>query len=215
MPRLTRIAAALCGGLGLLTISACTTVSGPSLGGYSSEPSTTSAYPSTGVPGAASVPGPDVSGAAALGPGDTIPAGSWEDRSQSTALTDYLDKNRLPMVGAQVFVNSSGTRWVILRGFVGTEFGKQDAATKARSYLGDPAVPVANRIIVRPELLASGGSGALPTPSEPPPSAPYSDTEVGSAQSYESQAQQAAQAQQAESTARTLMLLLQLISLFF
>lgn len=210
MHRVTRIAAAVSGSLMLLAMSACSAASRPD-GGYSS--------PS----GSASGGGPSsqvsrVSSTADLDPGATIPVGYQNDRAQSTALTSYLDKNRLPMVGAQVFSNSSGNRQVILNGFVATDFGKQDAAAKARQYLGDPTLPVINRIIVRPEVLASGGSGASssPAPSAPSSSGSYSDGGLGDVQSYQSQAQQGQSqpSQPSQSAVDPLLILLQVMSLF-
>ncbi len=208
MPPLTRIASLFSCGLVLLTISACLTASRPDRG-YSFQRGRTSGYSSSGSVGPSSAV-PSVSSAVDLGPGAAIPADYWEDGAQGTALTSYLDKNRLPMVGAQVFTNSSGNRQVVLHGFVATEFGKQDAAAKARRYLGDPALPVVNRIVVRPELLASGGrvASSSPSPSTPSSSGSYSNDDV---QSYLSQAQ----SQQNQSAFMPLFLLLRLMILFF
>ena len=185
MHKLRRIAIAFSGGLVLLAMSACSTAS------------------------RASPPVSSALSAADLPPGDTIPPGYWNDNAQSTALTSYLDKNRLPMVGARVFTDRGGNRRAILYGFVATDFGKQDAAAKARHYLGDPALPVINRIIVRPELLASGDSNAPPSPSPSVPlsSSSYSDAELGSVEDYQSQAQQA-QSQSAFSAVVQVLLLM-------
>lgn len=56
---------------------------------------------------------------------------------------------------------------MVLYGFVGSDFGRADAAEKARRFVADMSVVVDNRIKVRPELLASkaqasadAGSGA-------------------------------------------------------
>lgn len=201
MHRLTRIAAGLSGGLVLLAISACSTASRPDYG-YSSS--------SASVSGGPSFPVSSISSPTDLGPSAAIPAGYRNDRSQSTALTSYLDENRLPMVGAQVFSNSSGNRQVILNGFVATDLGKQDAASKARQYLGDPTLPVINRIIIRPEVLASGGSGASSSPAPSVPSSNDSYSELGNVQSYQSQAQQG----QSQGAVDTLFLVLQLMGLF-
>jgi hypothetical protein len=212
MHRLMQITAGLSGMVGLLTVSACVTVSRPNRG-YSFERSATSGYSTSGsVSGGPSSAVSSLSSAADLGPGEAIPAGYWDDRAQSTALTGYLDKNRLPMVGARVFTNSSGNRRVILYGFVATDFGKQDAAVKTRRYMGDPALPVVNRIIVRPELLSrpqSANASPSPSPSVPSSSDSYSDTELGSVQSYQSQGQQA----QDQRLFTILILLLQAMSL--
>jgi hypothetical protein len=89
--------------------------------------------------------------------------GYTPDQSESVALTDYLTQHKLPLVGAQVLNGSGGRHAVVLYGFVGSEFGRSDAAAKARRFTADPAVVVDNRIKVRPELLAShSGSAAAP-----------------------------------------------------
>jgi hypothetical protein len=80
------------------------------------------------------------------------------DQGESQALTRYLGSHRLPLVGAQVLDGPSGKRAVVLYGFVGTDFGKSDAAAKSQRFLAGPSVLVDNRIKVRPELLASGGA---------------------------------------------------------
>ncbi|HJU11221.1 MAG TPA: hypothetical protein VJ728_10110, partial [Candidatus Binataceae bacterium] len=77
------------------------------------------------------------------------------EREESQALTEYLKQRKLPLVGAQVLRDADGHRRVVLYGFVGSDFGKSDAATKARRFLHDSAAEVDNRINVRPELLAS------------------------------------------------------------
>src|SRR6516165_8541953 len=76
-------------------------------------------------------------------------------QSESQALTEYLKQRKLPLVGAQVLRGADGRRMVVLYGFVGSDFGKADAAKKTRSFLHDSLVNVDNRINVRPELLAS------------------------------------------------------------
>ena len=90
-----------------------------------------------------------------------VPPGYTNDTAQSGTLTSYLQSHRLPLVGAQVLTNSSGNQQIILYGFVATDFGKQDAADKARRYLHNPNAPVINRIAVRPEL-ATGANGSAP-----------------------------------------------------
>jgi len=80
------------------------------------------------------------------------------DQGESQALTHYLKAHRLPLVGAQVLDGSGGNRAVVLYGFVGTDFGKSDAAAKSQRFLAGQSVLVDNRIKVRPELLASGGA---------------------------------------------------------
>jgi hypothetical protein len=120
--------------------------------------------------------------------------GYSQDPSKSQALTSYLQQHRLPLVGAQVMENRSGDRAVVLYGFVATPFGKSDAANKARSFLKDPELTVANRIDVRPELLSSSGSsqysGSASTSNPPSNSAPnmqdYADQQ-NAIQQYEQQ----------------------------
>src|SRR5712692_5279906 len=80
------------------------------------------------------------------------------DQGESQALTHYLKAHRLPLVGAQVLHGSGGNRAVVLYGFVGTDFGKSDAAAKSQRFLAGQSVLVDNRIKVRPELLASSGA---------------------------------------------------------
>jgi len=55
------------------------------------------------------------------------------------------------MVGAQVSNTSSGRR-LMLYGFVATDFGKDDAATKSKHYLQDSTIAVINNIKVDPEV---------------------------------------------------------------
>ncbi len=120
--------------------------------------------------------------------------GYSQDSSKSKALTSYLQQHRLPLVGAQVMENRSGNRAVVLYGFVATQFGKSDAANKARSFLKDSNLTVANRINVRPELLSSSGSteysGSASSSSAPGNSAPnlqdYTDQQ-NAIQQYEQQ----------------------------
>lgn len=211
MHRLIRIAAVLSGNLVLLAMSACVTTSRPDKG-YSVQRGSPPGYSSgslSPVPSSAEVS--TASAANDLVSGDTIPAGYSDDRVQSTALTSYLQNNRLPLVGAQVFTNSSGDRRVILHGFVATDFGKQDAVAKSRRYLNEPRLPVVNRIVVRPELLASGDSGASSSSPPAPPSLDdsYGQDELG-VESYKREAQ----TQQNQSEIKTLILLFQIISLF-
>lgn len=86
--------------------------------------------------------------------------GYTPDEAESRALTDYLTQHRLPLVGAQVLTGPDGQRALVLYGFVGSEFGRNDAADKARRFTGNPSMMVDNRIKVRPELLASGSSAS-------------------------------------------------------
>jgi len=81
---------------------------------------------------------------------------------QSAELTKYLHTHRLPLVTAQLLANPDGSRQVVLSGFTATDFGKQDAATKSRSFLNDSTIAISNRIKVRPELESQNSpSGSL------------------------------------------------------
>jgi hypothetical protein len=93
--------------------------------------------------------------------------GYTADDAESRALTDYLTQHRLPLVGAQVLNGPDGGRAVVLYGFVGSEFGRNDAAEKARRFTADSSITVDNRIKVRPELLASKGASAPSTAVNP------------------------------------------------
>src|SRR5271167_3059244 len=73
------------------------------------------------------------------------------DTTTSTKLTNYLHKNRLPMVGAQISNTSAGRR-LMLYGYVATDFGKDDAVTKSKQYLHDSTIAVTNNIRVNPQL---------------------------------------------------------------
>jgi hypothetical protein len=210
MRYLMRIAAVLFSSLVLLAMSACATASRPA-SGYSVQRGSPPGYSSGSLSTAPSSPEVSTaSSAGGLASSDTIPAGYSDDHVQSAALTSYLQNNRLPLVGAQIFTNSIGDRRVILHGFVATDFGKQDAVAKSRRYLNEPRLLVVNRIVVRPELLASGDGGASSSsPSAPSLDDSYGQDELG-VESYKSQAQ----TQQNQSEIKTLILLFQIISLF-
>jgi hypothetical protein len=108
------------------------------------------------------------------------------DKSQSSALTDYLKSHRLPLVGARVLVSPTGQRQVMLYGFVASEYGKDDAEAKARKYLNEPAIGVDNRIKVQPQLANSTpGSSSTST---------Y-DPSLGGVQAYQNQQSQDAYTQ--------------------
>jgi hypothetical protein len=91
-------------------------------------------------------------------------SGYIADSGESRALTDYLNQNRLPLVGAQVLKGPEGQRAVVLYGFVGSDFGRSDASEQARRFVADSSVAVDNRINVRPELLSSNRRAAAPGP---------------------------------------------------
>jgi hypothetical protein len=95
--------------------------------------------------------------------GSNLDSGGAPDSSESRALTDYLKQRKLPLVGAQVLRSSNGRRRVVLYGFVGSDFGRTDAAEKTRHFLHDSSVQVDNRINVRPELLASNRPSSAAT----------------------------------------------------
>ncbi len=105
------------------------------------------------------------------------------DKSRTDSLTQYLHTHRLPLVGAQVLNDAAGNRRIVLWGFVATPFGKKDAVTKSRRFLHDSSVQVDNRIVIRPELLASN----RPSTRSAPPSSSYVPPSVGSLKSYEGQ----------------------------
>ena len=94
-------------------------------------------------------------------------SGYTPDDAESRALTEYLTQHKLPLVGAQVLTGPAGQRAVVLYGFVGSEFGLNDAADKARRFTANPSIMVDNRIKVRPELLASGSPAAAPDSGSP------------------------------------------------
>src|SRR5690349_10339095 len=57
-------------------------------------------------------------------------SGYSPQQNESQALTEYLKQRKLPLVGAQVLRRTDGRRMVVLYGFVGSNFGKADAANK-------------------------------------------------------------------------------------
>jgi hypothetical protein len=97
------------------------------------------------------------------------------DRKTSDALSAYLKDNRLPLVGAQVLQDTSGTRRLVLYGYVATQLGKDDAEQKAVKYLNSPGLQVTNRISINPEVgkMARTGSkrhgSRANQPAEPSP----------------------------------------------
>jgi len=93
------------------------------------------------------------------------------DQASSTALTKYLHRHRLPLVGGQVLRTDSGSPKLVLYGYVATESGRGDAERKAARYLGLTDVPVTNSIRFKPSINAAGaqpGSG-LGAQSQPAP----------------------------------------------
>ncbi len=95
------------------------------------------------------------------------------DDYASHRVTHFLHHHNLPLVGAQVIDNNDGTRELHLFGFVGTDFGKQDAQVKALKYLGDKTIQVVNSIQVKPSIenlrpLPPDLPAAANTPIPPP-----------------------------------------------
>ena len=82
------------------------------------------------------------------------------DRKASDALSAYLKDNRLPLVSAQVLQDTSGTRRLVLYGYVATQLGKDDAEQKAVKYLNSPGIQVTNRIAINPEVGKMGRAGS-------------------------------------------------------
>src|SRR6516225_4604066 len=78
--------------------------------------------------------------------------------ADSQSLTTYLQRHRLPLVGAQALSDGAGHRRIVLFGFVATETGKIEAAHKAMAFFKNrrrplrPAPVLENRIEVRSEL---------------------------------------------------------------
>ncbi len=89
----------------------------------------------------------------------------------SRKATDYLRTRRLPFVTAQVFSDAAGRATsIVLSGQVATAFGKQDAAAKARKFVGNAELAIQNQIQVVPSLASrapmpanQGGELELPT----------------------------------------------------
>jgi len=121
-------------------------------------------------------------------------SGYTPDEGESRALTEYLTQHKLPLVGAQVLTGPDGQRAVVLYGFVGSDFGRNDAADKARRFTANPSMAVDNRIKVRPELLASSSAAAAPDSGSPTNSGDASSPDE-SYPGVESYAQQQANAQ--------------------
>src|SRR5207253_7780945 len=117
---------------------------------------------------------PEETGSYSAGSGDSHfdANGYTPERNESQALTEYLKQRKLPLVGAQVLRKTDNRRMVVLYGFVGSDFGKTDAANKTHSFLHDSNIEIDNRINIRPELLASNrpatAPGNNPYPGYPP-----------------------------------------------
>jgi hypothetical protein len=85
--------------------------------------------------------------------------------ADSQSLTSYLQRHRLPLVGAQVLSDGAGHRRIVLFGFVATESDKTEAAVKVIAFIrnrkrpGRPEPPLDNRIEVRPEIARMSNPG--------------------------------------------------------
>jgi hypothetical protein len=108
------------------------------------------------------------------------------DTATSAKLTKYLHNHRLPMVGAQIS-NTEAGRQLMLYGFVASDFGKDDAVTKSKTYLHDSTIAVTNNIRVNPQLKHLKHSQSSPASDEsssdpmdsgmsPPPRADWENT---------------------------------------
>ena len=169
MKRIGRVIPALCFAVAALWLQACAPA-----GFGSANPVSRRPYSLAGGPN----PTPHLS------------PGSLTDSQLGQQLTDYLHGHRLPLVGAQAYTDASGSRQVVLYGYVATSFGQNDAADKTRSLLGDPNIAIANRIKIDPSLMAANASPQQPaanagsdaagtqTPSPPP---------MGGVQAYQNQ----------------------------
>ncbi len=136
--------------------------------------------------------------------------------SESQALTEYLKQRKLPLVGAQVLRGTSGRRKVVLYGFVGSDFGKTDAAKKTHSFLHDPDALVDNRINIRPELLASNQPATAPGTSSypvPPPASNAGSSESSSPDASKYPGPESYKAQQASPYTKQLTSMMPLIAL--
>jgi hypothetical protein len=80
------------------------------------------------------------------------PLDAMSDQELSDRVTDYLHRNLLPLVQANVQRDANGQRKIVLSGFVASTYGKNDAVAKVNSYLNNPSWPVTNYIRVSPNL---------------------------------------------------------------
>jgi hypothetical protein len=151
---------------GLITLSGCTPLPNP----FKTQGSGAAQIGSAG--------GSLASGANASSPGEPDKDATI-NQAESQSLTDYLHSHHLPLVGGRVLTTPSGEKQVILYGYVAADFGKSDAAAKARKFLGDNDVLVFNRIAVSPDLAKAGTSNGS-TSEE----ANLGGTDVGSASEY-------------------------------
>jgi hypothetical protein len=96
------------------------------------------------------------------------------DQGASDALTRYLHLNSLSMVTAQFSTSPSGSKQVILTGFVATQFGRHDAERIAAAYLNDPSVNMVDQILLDPHVedMRSAPPGSAAAPGSQSPNSP-------------------------------------------
>jgi hypothetical protein len=95
------------------------------------------------------------------------------DQGTSDAITKYLHMSDLPMVTAQFSTSPSGSKQLILTGFVATQFGRDDAERIATGYLNDPSVKMIDQILLDPQvedMRPPAGSAAAASGSQSPSS---------------------------------------------
>jgi hypothetical protein len=80
------------------------------------------------------------------------------DQGTSDALTKYLHQSELPMVTAEFSTSPTGSKQLILTGFVATQFGRNDAERIATGYLNDPSVKMVDQILLDPHVEDMRGS---------------------------------------------------------
>lgn len=144
-------AAILCLALAVSAIEACSSVDAPfnPLASPESDRSATPAVAEVEAPQKSLSPLTDVRAR------QSVQIDSFSDSVLSGELTYYFEDNGLPLVGAQICSKDDGDLWVILYGFVATRFGKDDAEEKARRILGDPYLPIDDRVMIRRDLVAT------------------------------------------------------------
>jgi hypothetical protein len=96
------------------------------------------------------------------------------DQGTSDAITKYLHMSELPMVTALYSTSPGGSKQLILRGFVATQFGRDDAERIATGYLNDPSVKMFDQILLDPHVedmrgaqQGSAGAAGSQSPSSP------------------------------------------------
>jgi hypothetical protein len=96
------------------------------------------------------------------------------DQGTSDAITKYLHISELPMVTALYSTSPGGSKQLILRGFVATQFGRDDAERIATGYLNDSSVKMFDQILLDPHVedmrgtqQGSAGAAGPQSPSSP------------------------------------------------